>query len=310
MSERPEPLTERLIANLDTQLATVPWPPAVQVRARARRQTRRRATAAFLATSVAVVAAVAVGTAVAVPHRGASTAAVPRSSSSAVPAASPPTTPSGAIPPEALLQPEDVGPSLVIERANVLEGGAGYYANAMTVKSVLPPVEAMCPAYQDLNLPPRPSLYYREQSLQRPAIAPERLEQVDPEVHEAVVRLTNEAAAAQVLHDVRTVVTSCARYVSAGPITQDGTVMQVEATHEWSVPEANFTGTESMIVRHVITLRRAGSGEVMQRSAYLSGYVRVGDLVAVLTQLDDDPQRARELATRAAHRLCAGTPRC
>ncbi|PSK66828.1 hypothetical protein B0E53_01163 [Micromonospora sp. MH33] len=74
--------------------------------------------------------------------------------------------------------------------------------------------------------------------------------------------------------------------------------------------DVDFTGSGSMIVRHAFTLRRAGSGEVVERSAYLSGYVRVGDLVAVLTQLDDNPQRARDLTVRAAHRLCAATSHC
>jgi hypothetical protein len=209
-----------------------------------------------------------------------------------------------------MLQPDDVGSGLVIERVNVQEAGAGLYANAMRVKSVFLPVEAMCPAYQGLNLPPRPSRYYREQTVQRPPTIPGRPEEVDPEVHESVVRLTDKATAAKVLDDVRLVVTTCARYVSAGPITTDGAVVQAEATHEWSALDADFTGAGSVIVRHSITVRRAGSGEVMERSAYLSGYVRIGDLVAVLTQLDDNPQRARELVVRAAHRLCAATPHC
>ncbi|MEW2329639.1 hypothetical protein AB0880_17690 [Micromonospora chersina] len=311
MSERPELLAERLVASIDAELAAIHLPCAAQVRARARRQTRRASIAASTAVAAVVAGVVALGSVAPSTSRGAaSSVAPPASRSSVVPSASSSAPPSVAIPPEALLQPEDVGSGLVIERVNVLEGGAGYYANAMRVKSLLPPVEAMCQAYQGLNVPPRPSRYYREQTVQRPAITPGRPEQVDPEVHEAVVRLTDEATAAKVLDDVRLVVTTCARYVSTGPITRDGALVQVEAAHEWSALDTDFIGAGSIIVRHSITVRRAGSGEVVERSVYLSGYVRVGDLVAVLTQLDDNPQRARGLVVRAAQRLCAATPHC
>jgi hypothetical protein len=312
MSERPEPLGERIVVSLDTELTTVRWPSAAQVRARARRRTRHRTSmTAFAGVAVVVAAAVILGSVAPSTLRGAASSVTPPALPSSVAAsASPSIPPTGVIPPEAMLQPEDVGPGLVIERVNVLEGGAAYYTNAMRVKSVFLPVEAMCPAYQGLDLPPRPSRHYREQTVQRPPATPGRPEQVDPEVHEAVVRLTDEATAVQVLDDVRLVVTTCARYVSYGPITEDGAVVQVEATHEWSALDVNFTGAGSMIVRHAITVRRAGSGEVVERSAYLSGYVRVGDLVAVLTQLDDNPQRARDLATQAGHRLCVATSHC
>ncbi|RKF22862.1 hypothetical protein D7I43_30995 [Micromonospora globbae] len=267
--------------------------------------------AAVTAVGFAVTAMAALGSMAPSTSGGATSSVAPQvSPPSVVPSASPSVAPAVAIPPEALLQPEDVGPGLVIERVNVLEDGTGYYANAMAVKSVLLPVQAMCPAYQALNLPPRSSRYYREHTVQRPATTRGRPEQIDPEVQESVVRLTDEATAAKVLDDVRLVVTTCARYVSAGPITQGGVVAQAEATHEWSALDADFIGAGSLIVRHSISVRRAGSGEMVERSAYLSGYVRVGDLVAVLTQLDDDPQRARDLTVRAAQRLCAATPRC
>lgn len=310
MSERPESLAERIVMSLDSELAAICWPSPAEIRARARRRVLRASIAGSVAAAVAV-AAVVLGVAAPFTLRGAVSPAGPAVPPSPVKSSASSSLPSTAvIPPEALLQPEDVGPGLVIERVSVLEGGAGYYANAMRVKSALLPVEAMCPAYQRLDLPPRPARYHREQAVQRPSATPGHPERTDPEVFESVVRLLDEATAAQVLDDVRLVLRACARYVSAGPITERGTVVQAEATHEWDVLDDGFTGTESMIVRHTVTVRIAGKDEVVRRSVYLSGYVRVGDLVAILTQLDGNPERARELAVRAAHRLCVATVTC
>lgn len=310
MPEGSELLTERLVADVDAELTTIHLPPAAQLRAHARRRARRTSIATSTAVAAAVAGAVVSVSSIPSTSRDGTPVVLPTSRSSVVASAPPSAAPSVAIPPEALLQPEDVGTGLVIGRVNVFEDGTGYYANAMRIKSLLLPVEAICPAYQDRNVPPRPSRYYREQTVQQPPTTPGRPEQIDPEVHEAVVRLTDAATAGKVLDDVRLMVTTCARYTSTGPVTGGSSHVQVEATHEWSALDADFTGSESIIVRHTITARHAGSSEVIMRSAYLSGYVRVGDLVAILTQLDDDPQRARELTVHAAHRLCAATSQC
>jgi len=70
--------------------------------------------------------------------------------------------------------------------------------------------------------------------------------------------------------------------------------------------ELHFAGDESILVRGDTVTHNAKTGEMIGKSSRLSAYLRIGDLVTVLTpRAGTSADDLRRIATTAAQRLCA-----
>ncbi len=157
----PEP--SGLIERIAADLADVRWPDAAEIRARLTRRRRRRAVAASgLATVVAIAVAVP-----AVLNTGGDDSGPPVAGAEQL----------VEIPPEALLQPEDVGPGLVALRETIAEN-----ENVGDVH-LLDLLADTCPAYRSLSIYAGPYRYQRSYSVQTPPTDPG-----DPTTGDAVLR--------------------------------------------------------------------------------------------------------------------------
>ncbi|WP_159104532.1 hypothetical protein [Plantactinospora sp. BB1] len=283
------------------EVATVRWLAPEEIRTRARRRSRIRS----LVGTVAVLVVVASGSVMAVERY------VPRPLPAggqpllAGPSAPVPSPDPVAIPASALLQPEDVGPGLVVEREEVrLE---------TVVEVVDATVPLGCPGYALRDRYDGLARVVRRHTVQQPPTVPGDPHSGAPVVHERVFRLL-PGAARQVFADARAVPDLCAEYRTPGAIEVDGRGLAVDAEHRWRVLAEDFAGDESVLLDWRTTVRRQDSAAVVDGPASrLVGVVRVGDLVATVDRVDEapDPKRAEALTRRAAVRLCeAANPPC
>jgi hypothetical protein len=286
----PEP--SGLIERIAADLADVRWPDAAEIRARLTRRRRRRAVAASgLATVVAIAVAVPATLNTGGDDSGPSVAGAEQLVE---------------IPPETLLQPEDVGPGLVALRETIAE-------NENMAGLRLLNLALTCPAYASLRLYTGPYRYQRSYTLQTPPTDPGDPTTGDAVLRQVVLRL-NDGLAARVVDDLLLAVASCADYVSVGPAENDGGVVDAEATHRWRVVYEGFAGDQSFVLTHAIDVKRVADGKQFTAPATrLQAVVRVGDLVTVISWADVglEPTEVRRLATRAASWLCvASNPPC
>ncbi|GIJ56915.1 hypothetical protein [Virgisporangium aurantiacum] len=112
--------------------------------------------------------------------------------------------------------------------------------------------------------------------------------------------------AAAFFADLRAAIASCDGFTQTAEIEQPGGKVQVRAQHNWSVVASGFAGDESILVRHDNVTRNAQTGKVIGESSALSAYLRIGDLVTVLSPgVTISADDLRRFATTAAQRLCA-----
>ncbi|MDG4784524.1 hypothetical protein O7626_00995 [Micromonospora sp. WMMD1102] len=283
------------------ETATVRWLAPEEIRARGRRRNRIRA----VVGTVAVVAVVAVGSVVTVGRYGPppSPVAAPQPANFPAPATSPPDRVE--IPLSALLQPEEVGPGLVVDRVEVRPDEA--------VQVIDPTVPLGCSGYATRTRYTGLARMTRRHTVQQPPAVPGDPLSGAAVVHEEVFRLGPDAAR-QVFADARAVPDLCAEYVSAGAIEIDGERLAVAAVHRWRMLAEGFAGDESVLLDWQTTIRRQDDSTVVDGPASrLVGVVRVADLVARVDRADEsaDPERGRALVRAAAARLCtAANPRC
>ncbi|MFY1689906.1 hypothetical protein [Plantactinospora sp. WMMB782] len=290
-----------LAEQVGRETAAVCWLAPAEIRARGRRRNRIRS----VVGTVAVVAVVAIGSIVTVGRYGPlpSPVAAPQPAGSPTPAPSPPDRVE--IPLSALLQPEEVGPGLVVDRVEVRPDEA--------VQVMDPTVPLSCSGYATRTRYVGLALMTRRHTVQQPPTVPGDPLSGAAVVHEEVFRLVPEAAR-QVFADARAVPDLCAEYVSAGAIEIDGERLAVAAVHRWRVLAEGFAGDESVLLDWQTTIRRQDDSTVVDGPANrLVGVVRVADLVARVDRADEaaDPERGRALLRAAAARLCtAANPRC
>ncbi|GIG85738.1 hypothetical protein [Plantactinospora endophytica] len=293
-----------LVDQVALEAASVSWPAPQEIRARARRRNRIRSAAG----TVAVVVAVTAGSVGLVERYGGQPGPAEAPALSSTPRPIPTSTPTSApfvIPPSALVQPEDVGPGLVVDRVDV-------QADA-PVDLIDPSVVIDCPGYGAYERYDGLARLVRRHTVQQPPTVPDDPQTGQAVVHERVFRLAPDAAP-RVFADARAVPDLCARYVSSGVFEIDGRRLPVDAEHRWRVLAEGFAGDESVLLEWQTTIRRQDTAAVVDGSAgRLIGVVRVGDLVAAVDRVDEmpDPQRARALTVGAAGRLCeVANPRC
>jgi hypothetical protein len=269
-----------LIDRVAGDLTVVRWPPAGELRRRVRRR-RQRTIAAAVALVIAVTAGVA---SLARPYREPS----PPPATSPTVGASP-----VRIPRSILLRPEDVG--------------AGPDTQADEEDAFQPiRFDVMLDVCFQQRAPELLAVRSRYSQSQTLLLGTEAHRPARPFLlGQAAYRLSAPEAAA-FLRDLRVAIESCDGFTRTGEIERLGGKVEARGQHSWSIVASGFAGDESILVRHDAVTRNAETGEVIGESSELSAYLRIGDLVTVLsprtgTSADD----LRRIATTAAQRLCA-----
>ncbi|WP_416901122.1 hypothetical protein [Micromonospora echinospora] len=281
-----------LVDRIAVDLATVRWPEPAEIRARARRRTRRQVAGAAVAL-VLVVGGVA---AVLRPTDGAAPPPV------AVPVADPGTR--GEIPPETLLQPTDLP-----EQSDppLTESGLG---EPVRLGSDL----ELCRRRQGLPTAWEASLWSRSQTLLRDGADGPDQSPGDVLIGQDLYRVTPEVAG-RFFRNLEQLVAPCFAWRSVGPTEWQGRMVTAEAVHSWALADRDFVGDEAALLRHSVSQpREQGTGEPLggvPRPTSLA-VVRVGDLVTVIMPGRSTPDdELRRLARIAATRMCpAANPPC
>ena len=210
------------------------------------------------------------------------------------------------IPPEALLQPEDVGPGLVALRETIAENENVGDVHLLDLLAVT------CPAYPSLSIYTGPYRYQRSYSVQTPPKDPGDPTTGDAVLRQYVLRLDGDLAS-RVADDLRRSAVTCADYASGGPVQTDEGVLDVEAKHRLRVVYEGFAGDQSFVFTHATEVTRVDGRPYIEPATRLEAVVRVGDLVSLISwvRAGVEPTEGRRLATRAASWLCvASNPPC
>ncbi|MCO1595139.1 hypothetical protein M8C17_08180 [Micromonospora sp. RHAY321] len=274
-------------------LEDVRWPEPQDIRARARRRSRRTAVAATVVLTLAGVSAfVATG--------GGGESAPPPVAASASP--TPPAR--GEIAAESLVQPADLSQPAQVQLSE------SDFAQPILVDSML----GHCGQSRGMTPTWPISRWSRSQTLLR-----ERPVGVDHTVGDLLLkqdlyRVAPETGAS-LFADLDRLLATCAEWASAGPYTMAEQTVTAQAVHNWTVVQRSFAGDGAAMVRHTQSpVRDQKTGETIGDAPRptSTAVVQVGDVVAVLTLGRDgtEPELSR-LAEVAAHRMClAANPPC
>ncbi|MEU4679491.1 hypothetical protein [Micromonospora sp. NPDC023737] len=272
-------------------LRDVRWPDPGELRARARRRTRRNIAAATALVALAGTSAVAL-------------VAPGRPSAPPAASATPSMSPRAEITSDALLRPADIGFASATEQ--LTEAGL---AEPIRIDDML----EVCRTSQGRS-EGRASRWSRSQTLLRERRAGVALQPSDVLAMQDVYRLTREGAES-FLADLDETVAPCARWRSVGPYETKGRSGTAEAVHEWAIVQRGFAGDDAVMLSHTVSQARdVKTGETfgdVPRPTY-KAVVRVGDLIAVLgLGRDGTEAELLQLAVVAAARMCrAANPGC
>ncbi|NJP32711.1 hypothetical protein [Micromonospora thermarum] len=280
------------VEHVHRELSDVRWPEPAEIRARARRRSRRTAlVAAVLVVATASTVALLAGRLAPAPATTAAleTAPVPERNEIAR---------------EALLQPGDLGIETDPPLTQADIGAPVRVADLLLV----------CHESQGRTAAWEVSRYSRSQTLlrQRPPGFDHPLS--DVQLSQDVYRVAPEVAG-RFFQRMGTLIAQCAAWRSVGPTQWGSRVVRAETIHSWESVERDFTGDESLLLRHTVTrAKNLETGEFSGAAPKPTtvAVVRVGDLVTVLSQGRDGTEpELRRLAMLAARRLCvAANPPC
>jgi hypothetical protein len=305
--DRLDTLTDRLASDL----AAVRWADTAQIRARARRRTRRKVLAAPIAVMLVLVGGWGVysglgghrsGPAVHPtdpPVTASGTPGAGQIMSSGPPTGTPtavtPTDPAW-IPAEAMLRPEDVGDSYHLD-------------NEYTYQPATQPTWAFptrCPGFDDLHI----TAYERYRFTRGHIIVPDD----DTGSPNGSIFVDTErytaADAVQIITDIRRAVQTCARNTGSTEASSDA--RPAHSVTEWSITDSDFAGDQSLLIRQTVTSIEDSTGQQIG-DVLVENYaaIRVGSLVTILQLSSENPGKLKPLAAKAAHRLCvAAVPHC
>ncbi|MFC3504341.1 hypothetical protein ACFOOK_25700 [Micromonospora krabiensis] len=270
-------------------LHDVRWPGPEELRARARRRSRRRIVAATAVLAIAGSTAVALGT-----PGGSLTPAQPAAS------AAPDATPTQhEITTDALLQPSDL-PSPV--EAQLSQAGMGEPVR----------VDAMLDQCRtNLGLPEgwQVSRLSRSQTLLRARPAGTEPRNADVLVMQDVYRLGTQDEATLALLTLQHLVDPCDEWRSRGPYDWKGQTGTAEVVHRWQVRLLDSGGNGGLLLSHTMSRARdvntgATFGDVPRPTD--TAVVQVGDLVSVLSLGRDGTEaQLQQFAVAAVARMCA-----
>ncbi|WP_018789849.1 hypothetical protein [Salinispora arenicola] len=118
--------------------------------------------------------------------------------------------------------------------------------------------------------------------------------------------------ARRLFEQVRQAILACPQWGEVRTADHNGSPVLVETTRRWDTPRVDFAGDESLLLRHsVSSVHDHVNGDVhrVTNSPDLRVVLRVGDLVTVLRMADE--AKLVRLADVAARRMCvAANPRC
>ncbi|MGS2614253.1 hypothetical protein ACVCAH_06940 [Micromonospora sp. LZ34] len=294
-----------VVEELHRQLRDVRWPEPAEIRARARRRSRR--TAVLAATAVLAVMA---GHAY-VAHGWRSPPPPPVVAATPVP---PATVALAEVPQEALLTPGDVP----------LKTGTRLGETGLREPVRVDPMLESCGREQGMPSTTPTSRYSRSQTLLRPVADPTRQH---PVLTQDVYRV-EPSQSPLVFGLVKLLLHACDEWQSSGSAVLDGRLVPTVNTHRWEMSVSDFAGDESVMVRHVSLAPRdptGGKPVAANPPVEVTMVVRVGDLVSVVATgpetLEDTVDGARPgglshadleaLGRTAARRMCAAAnPAC
>ncbi|MDO3701207.1 hypothetical protein Q3W71_05870 [Micromonospora sp. C28SCA-DRY-2] len=294
-----------VVERLNRALREVDWPEPAEIRARARRRSRR--TAVLAATAV-----LAVMSGSAYVAAGRSVSPEPLVAAAPVP---PATAGRAEIPQEALLDPGDVP----------LKTGTRLGEAGLREPVRLDPMLESCGRERGVPSTAPTSRYSRSQTL-LPAAADAKRQR--PLLTQDVYRVEPGQSLA-VFGLVKLLLHACAEWEFDGSAVLNGRVVPTVQTHRWEAPVSGFAGEESVMVRHVpLAPRTRPAGKPMAETppVEVTMVVRVGDLVTVVATGPDTvadtvdgnrPDRGlshaelEALGRTAARRMCvAANPAC
>ena len=210
------------------------------------------------------------------------------------------------IPPEALLQPEDVGPGLVALRETVAANESVGSVQLLDLAAVT------CPAYRSVGFYSGPYRYQRSYTVPTPPTDPGDPTTGDAVLRQYVLRMDGDLAS-RLADDMMRATVACATTPGTAVENAMG-VVDVEATHRVRVVYEGFAGDQSFVFTHAIEVTRVDTGRpYTDPVTRLQAVIRVGDLVSLIawTRANMDPIEGRRLASRAASWLCvASNPPC
>ncbi|MFR9776936.1 hypothetical protein ACL02O_12850 [Micromonospora sp. MS34] len=290
-------------------LRNVRWPEPTEIRARARRRSRRTAVSAALAV---LLVASAVGMVTAGRASGpTATLAVPPSTPA------PPTAPAPSgraeIPEAVLLEPRDLTVATAVRL-----GDTGLDEPVRVDRQL----EA-CAREHGVGLEPIRSRYSRSRTLLR---ATGGARGAAPVLSQDVYRV-DPPWGLSLFGDIDRMLQACPQWRTSSLVSQAGRTVPAETVHRWEPPVSGFAGDQSMMLRHVTGQSReriGGKALGPAASVEVTLVIRVGDLVTVIVpgpgtiadRVDGSgpglsyPQ-LEALGSRAARRLCgAAEPGC
>lgn len=287
----------RVVEPMHSGLRDVRWPEAAEIRARARRRSRRTA----LLAGVVLVGTLAVAT-VAVVNRPWDYS--PAASAPVRAAGSTPTSLAGQaaamrsdLPPDLFVQQSDLVVPTELHLDETVLGGPVTLGLGRDRCALGPEAEAWMSRSQTL--------------LRWPAGSPDRLG--DILVVQDLYRFRDDGAA-RYLAEIREAIVACPETWEAWATDDKGSATSVKAVHRWDLPKVDFAGDESLLLRHSSSLLPnpvLGELQTVMNSPDLRVVLRVGDLVTVLFVSMAGEAELVRLAAVAARRMCiAASPSC
>ncbi|WP_018810724.1 hypothetical protein [Salinispora pacifica] len=120
--------------------------------------------------------------------------------------------------------------------------------------------------------------------------------------------------AARFFAEVRQTIASCPQQGEVWTAYHEGSAVELKALHHWDTPQVDFAGEESLLLRHSSSLSvnpTTGEPQAVANSPELRVVLRVGDLVTVLFLSMAGEAELVRLADVAARRMCtAASPPC
>ncbi|MFF4876568.1 hypothetical protein [Micromonospora sp. NPDC000668] len=281
------------IERVHRDLGDVRWPEPQEIRARARRRSRRAVVAATVVLTLAGVSAFVVTS-------GGRELAPPQVAASA----SPDAPARGEITADSLVQPADLAQPAQVQLS---QSGLGEPVLIEDMLGYCRQSRGMTPVWET-------SRWSRSQTLLREGPDGAALTPTDVLLSQDLYRVTPDAAES-FFGDLDRRVAPCAEWRSVGPYEVAGSTGTGEAVHRWAVVQRGFAGDGAALLRHTVSQPRdQKTGKAIgggPRSTSIA-VVQVGDLIAVLTLGEDgtEPELSR-LAETAARRMClAANPSC
>ncbi|WP_018254205.1 hypothetical protein [Salinispora mooreana] len=287
-----------VVEPMQRALRDVRWPQAAELRARARRRSRRTA----LLAGAVLVGTLAVATIAVVNRPSGYQTSTPAPAPAAV--GSTPASPAGQVavvrsglPPELFIQQSDLVVRTDLRLNEAAAGGTVTLGLGRDRCGPGPEAEAWMSRSQTL--------------LRWSAGGPDRLG--DILVVQDLYRFRDDGAA-RFFAEFRQTIVACPQQGEVWAADYEGSGLNVRTVHRWDTPRVGFAGDESLLLRHSSSLLpnpATGELQTVVNSPELRVVLRVGDLVTVLFVSMAGEAELVRLADVAARRMCiAASPPC